>query len=105
MKIRRLRSAVLAVALGASVLAGTATQTSAAVATGGWPTPDWYKAGPFQTLAICDAYHDDAAQSGLYSGLVGCHWFGGGLYTPGYQSAGQCSGLQAGGEGPRGSAR
>ncbi|MFF5107512.1 hypothetical protein [Streptosporangium sp. NPDC000509] len=84
MKIRRLRSAVLAVALGAGVLAGTVIQTSAAAASGGWPTPDWYKVGPFPTLAECESYYDVDAQSGLYSGLVGCHWFGRGIYTPGY---------------------
>ncbi|GAA2898302.1 hypothetical protein GCM10010517_63400 [Streptosporangium fragile] len=90
MKTRRLHSAVLAVALGACVLASTApafaaTHTRTAVAAGGWPTPDWYLQGPYQTLADCDLAYEDAAQSGLYTGLVGCHWFrGGGPYMPGF---------------------
>ncbi|WP_133061770.1 hypothetical protein [Streptosporangium minutum] len=90
MKIRRLHSAVLAVALGASVLASTApalatTQTSAAVTTGTWPTPDWYLQGPYQTLAACDLAYEDAAQNGQYTGLAYCHWFrGGGPYLPGF---------------------
>ncbi|MEU8206473.1 hypothetical protein [Streptosporangium sp. NPDC049046] len=83
MKIRRLRSAVLAVALGAGILVGTATQTGAA--SGDWPTRDWYKVGPFPTLAECDSYYDIDAQSGLYSGLVGCRWLlGGSAYPSGY---------------------
>ncbi|MER5326154.1 hypothetical protein ABZV14_39925 [Streptosporangium canum] len=90
MKIRRLHSAVLAVALGASVLASTApafaaTQTSAAVAAGTWPTPDWYLQGPYQTLAACDLAYEDAAQNGQYTGLAYCHWFrGGGPYLAGF---------------------
>ncbi|MEU6723482.1 hypothetical protein ABZ917_07205 [Nonomuraea wenchangensis] len=90
MKVRRLPSAVLAAALGASVLIGAApafagTQASAAVATGGWPTPDWYLQGPYQTLADCEIAFQDAAQNGQYTALVGCHWFrGGGVWRAGY---------------------
>ncbi|WP_329083996.1 MULTISPECIES: hypothetical protein [unclassified Streptosporangium] len=90
MKIRRLHSAVLAMALGAGVLAGTApafaaTQTSAAVAAGMWPAQDWYLQGPYQTLAACDLAYEDAAQTGYYTGLVYCHWFrGGGPWLPGF---------------------
>ncbi|MER7361706.1 hypothetical protein [Nonomuraea wenchangensis] len=90
MQIRRLHSALLAVALGASVLAGAApavaaAQTSTAASTGGWPTPDWYLQGPYATLADCEVAFQDAAQNGQYTGLVGCHWFrGGGVFRPGY---------------------
>ncbi|MER6580797.1 hypothetical protein [Nonomuraea sp. NPDC001023] len=92
MRIRRLPSAVVAVALGVSVLAGTApasatTSATATARTGaaGWPAPDWYLRGPYQTLADCDAGFDNAADSGLYTALAGCHWFrGGGLWAPGY---------------------
>lgn len=81
MKIRRLHSAVLAVALGASVLASTAP----AFAAGGWPTRDWYLQGPYQTLADCDLAYEDAALNGQYTGLLYCHWFrGGGPYLPGF---------------------
>ncbi|MEV4380514.1 hypothetical protein, partial [Streptosporangium sp. NPDC049644] len=78
------------VALGAGVLAGTApafaaTQTGAAVTAGGWPTRDWYRQGPYQTLAACDLAFEDAAQSGLYTGLVGCYWVSGsGPYLAGF---------------------
>ncbi|MFG1963554.1 hypothetical protein [Nonomuraea sp. NPDC049028] len=90
MKIRRLHSAVLAVALGASVLASAApvsaaTQISAAVGAAGWPTPDWYLQGPYQTMADCDLAFQDAAQNGQYTGLAYCHWFrGGGPYPAGF---------------------
>ncbi|MEU4510851.1 hypothetical protein AB0G05_15260 [Nonomuraea wenchangensis] len=90
MKVRRLPSAVLAVALGASLLAGAApafagTQTSTAVAGAGWPTPDWYLQGPYSTLADCEIAFEDAAQNGQYTALVGCHWFrGGGVWRAGY---------------------
>ncbi|RSN09205.1 hypothetical protein DMB42_17980 [Nonomuraea sp. WAC 01424] len=90
MKISRLHSVLLAAALSASVLAGVApafaaTQSSASVAGAGWPTPDWYLQGPYQTLAACDAAYEDAAQNGQYTGLVYCHWFrGGGPYLPGF---------------------
>ncbi|GAA0918417.1 hypothetical protein [Nonomuraea longicatena] len=90
MKIRRLHSAVLAMALGAGVLAGAApavatVQTGAPVATSGWPAPDWYRQGPHATLAACDLAFDEAANSGLYSGLAGCYWVsGGGHFRPGY---------------------
>ncbi|GII92994.1 hypothetical protein [Sinosporangium siamense] len=90
MKIRRLHSALLAVALGASVLAGAApavasTQISAAGASGGWPAPDWYLQGPYPTLAACDLAYEDAAATGYYNGLVPCYWFrGGGPWMPGF---------------------
>jgi hypothetical protein len=90
MRIRRSHSAVLAVALGVGVLAGAAPavaapQSGAAVVTGGWPTPDWYLQGPYQTLAACDLAYEDAAQNGQYTALVYCHWFrGGGPYMPGF---------------------
>ncbi|GGQ15810.1 hypothetical protein [Streptosporangium pseudovulgare] len=90
MRIPRLRSAVLAVTLGAGLLAGAApalaaTQTGAAVAAGGWPTRDWYLQGPYPTMAACDLAYEDAAQNGQYTGLLYCHWFrGGGPYMPGF---------------------
>jgi hypothetical protein len=90
MKIRRLPSAVLAVALGASVLVGAApalaaTQTSTAAVGAGWPTRDWYLQGPYQSMADCDLAFEDAALNGQYTALAYCHWFrGGGPYLPGF---------------------
>ncbi|MFF3437349.1 hypothetical protein [Streptosporangium sp. NPDC002721] len=90
MRIRRSHSAVLALALGAGVLAGAApalaaTQTGAAVAVASWPTRDWYLQGPYQTLSECDVAFQDAAQNGQYTGVLYCHWFrGGGPYPAGF---------------------
>ena len=90
MKVRRLHSAVLAVALWRQRPApcGTAvaaTQTSTAVVAANWPAPDWYLQGPYQTMADCDLAFDDAALNGQYTGLAYCHWFrGGGPYPAGF---------------------
>ncbi|MFF0771780.1 hypothetical protein ACFYUK_23040 [Nonomuraea wenchangensis] len=92
MKVRRLQSAVLAVALGAGVLAGAApafaaaqTGTATVGSAGGWPARDWYLQGPYPTLADCDVAFQDAAQNGQYTAVLYCHWFrGGGPYPPGF---------------------
>ncbi|GII64142.1 hypothetical protein Skr01_42270 [Sphaerisporangium krabiense] len=82
-----MNSAVLAVALGAGILATTgsafaATQTGAAVAAAGWPAQDWYLQGPYQTKAACKLAFDDAVQNGQYTSLLGCHWYRGGSVNP-----------------------
>jgi hypothetical protein len=96
-KIRSLSAAaLLATALGATVLAGAApTSASASVngQTGATSAsaerhvlaplpPDWYYSGRYETMAACQVGFQDAAENGEFTGLGPCRWYAGDRYRP-----------------------
>ncbi|GII88153.1 hypothetical protein Ssi03_61430 [Sphaerisporangium siamense] len=94
MKVRRFQAvAVLAMALGADLLAG-AGPAAAVVVTGhaatsvqarGLLPPDWYRSSYYPTMEACRVGLADAAANGQYTGLSACYYYAGDRnYRAGY---------------------
>ncbi|MFG1687120.1 hypothetical protein ACGFNP_43660 [Nonomuraea sp. NPDC049269] len=82
MKIRDLSAAaLLATALGATVLAGAAPASASAARHVLAPLPpDWYYSSHYTTMDDCEVGLLDAAENGQYTGLASCRWYEGDRY-------------------------
>ncbi|MEW9549599.1 hypothetical protein [Nonomuraea sp. NPDC050783] len=82
-------AALLAAALGAATLAGTAPASASASAPAPAARtflaplpPDWYWSEQYPTMDECRAGFQDAAVNGQYTGLATCRYYEGDRYRP-----------------------